>query len=307
MCNILFVNNTKHLCGVHQYGFNIGNTIIKSPKYNFIYIESEADEEVHKYIRDFYPKIIIYNYHSFTLSWAQFIIDRYKDIRHLSIIHEPLDYPNNLDGTISQDPTIIETNNHFKTGRLIFDYINNFSLPKILTIGSFGFPQEDKGYLRIINQVKEEFNEAIIRFHIPFSWVVDPSGRMGDELINKCLELLKETNIKLEISREWMSLQDLLNWLAKNTINVFFYDTKEGRGISGPPDFALSVQRPIALTKSYMFRHLLNTNPSICIEDLSLKEIIDNGIKPLEEFYNIWSENDIIKDYERIIERILNV
>ena len=38
----------------------------------------------------------------------------------------------------------------------------------------------------------------------------------------------------------------------------------------------------------------------------TLKQIIANGIAPLERFYNQWTEPNLILDYERILDRVLN-
>lgn len=54
-----------------------------------------------------------------------------------------------------------------------------------------------------------------------------------------------------------------------------------------------------------MFRHVSSASPSICIEDSSLKQIIDNGIAPLVPFYCEWSEPNFILDYERILDKVL--
>jgi hypothetical protein len=59
------------------------------------------------------------------------------------------------------------------------------------------------------------------------------------------------------------------------------------------------------ITKSAMFRHIYDTEPSICIEETTMKEVIKNGIKPLEKFYEIWSEDAFLSRFEQILEEVL--
>ena len=66
-------------------------------------------------------------------------------------------------------------------------------------------------------------------------------------------------------------------------------------------DYALSVQKPIAINKSNMFSHILDATPSICVEDNYLKDIIKNGFAPLHEKYNSWTNENFIHNIESII------
>ena len=55
-----------------------------------------------------------------------------------------------------------------------------------------------------------------------------------------------------------------------------------------------------------MFRHLFDCYPSICIEDNSLKAILGNGVMHLERLCEEWSPENLLWDYERIINDILS-
>lgn len=95
----------------------------------------------------------------------------------------------------------------------------------------------------------------------------------------------------IEASHQFLSHDALLDWLSQNTINCFFFDKCEGRGVSSSIDYALAVRRPIA-----MFRHIRKTTSSIVIDEMSLKEIIANGTKPFERYYQEWTKEKLIKD-----------
>jgi hypothetical protein len=302
MTKILFLNNNIILCGVHEYGYNIAQTISKSTSYDFIYKEVTSKDELFNLLKldDF--KAIIYNYHPSTLPWVANDLElELPNLIHIGLVHEP-EYGAPFKYKISQDPSFEECPPYFKQySRNIFDYTNTIPLPEIPTIGSFGFAWADKGFEHMVTQVKKEFDIAKIRLHLPRSHFGDPLGKMGDSMIKTCNDLLRGSNIQLEFSREWKSLNELIDWLAQNSINAFFYDYKENRGISGPPDFAIAARRPIILTKSYMFKHLWEANPSIFIEDVTIKQAISNGLTSLLPFYEKWSEKKLVEDYDRIV------
>ncbi|MGV2387471.1 MAG UNVERIFIED_CONTAM: hypothetical protein LVR29_01470 [Microcystis novacekii LVE1205-3] len=111
---------------------------------------------------------IIYNYNPTTMPWISDETRNKIKIPQIGTIHEV--NPKVAEGAnrelfdyhITPNPTLV-TNNPivFKTGRLIPDYQNNYSLPSIPTIGSFGFATPDKGFEKLVLAVQEEFDEAI--------------------------------------------------------------------------------------------------------------------------------------------------
>jgi hypothetical protein len=212
-----------------------------------------------------------------------------------------------FDYHLCQDPDMIINNPCvLKTKQLVYPYTNITPLPETPTIGSFGFGTPGKGFDRLVEQVQKEFDTAIIRINLPFNDVVDINGTThAIPTAKKCREKLYKPGVILEITHTFFTEPQLLDFLAGNTINCFLYDTKMSLGISGPGLHALAVHRPMAITRCGMFRHLLKASPSICIEDSSLKEIIANGLAPLEVFYKEWSEEEFIKDYEMILDRVV--
>ncbi|MHA2047132.1 MAG: hypothetical protein ACW99G_20260 [Candidatus Thorarchaeota archaeon] len=304
MDKVLFINSSITACGVHQYGFNIAQTIKKHSKsYDYDYRECNSEAEFISILTSHPYVAVIYNYHPSTIGWAtQRLENRCPNVPHIAIVHEPGLHGAPFKYKVSQDPTAEEKPPYFKQySRNIFDYENLYPDPEVPTIGSFGFAWADKGFEMMVDQIKKEYTVAKVRLHLPKSHFGDPRGDLGTHVASTCADMLKGTDISLEVSREWKSLYDLIDWLAQNTINAFFYDYKDGRGISGPPDFAMAARRPMILTKSYMFKHLWNTSPSIFIEDSSISQVIKQGLKPLEPYYEIWSEEKLTDDYDRII------
>jgi len=308
----LIVSHTVKTCGIYQYGINITRALQKSLRYSFVYVECSNEQELEQSIIDNNPSIIIYNYYPATMPWLTSQITRKYNIMQLGVMHEVTQEQADKASTemfdyhLCPDPTLIVNNSCIiKTPRLIAPYINSTFISEIPTIGSFGFGISDKGFEKLIATVQNEFDRAHIILHMPFNEVIDPEGRYHAlNTAQKCRESLKKSGVSLTIHHDFLELHQLLDFLASNTLNVFFYDVNKDRGISSCIEHALAVQRPIAITKCKMFRHVFNTNPSICIEDLSLTEIIKNGVSPLIPFYNEWSEDNFILKYESIIDHL---
>jgi len=212
-----------------------------------------------------------------------------------------------FDYHLCPDPTLVENNPFvFKTRRLIPPYINSQNIPEIVTVGSFGFGFGDKGFERLVETVQQEFDNARIVLNLPFNDIVDKEGKSyALATSERCMSMLSKPGIELVIKHDFLSKQQLLDFLAANTLNAFFYDPHKQLGISSTIEHALAVKRPLAITKCGMFRHVSSASPSICIEDSSLRQIIDNGISPLLPFYSEWSELSFISDCERILDTVL--
>jgi SAM-dependent methyltransferase len=311
---ILIVSHKEQQCGVYQYGRNIADALKKSEKYDFIYAECSNAKEFFPIVKNVIPVAIIYNYHPLTLPWLKKKIIRKIKARHIDIIHEITQhFADSADDSffqyhIAPDPTLLLNNPIvFKTGRLVSKYVNRYTLPEIPTIGSFGFGVAGKGFEKLISTVQDEFDKAIIKLHIPFAAFGDSDGGKAHAIAQRCKELIVKPGIKLLLSHEFLSQEQLLDFLAQNSINAFFYEENKGRGLSSVIDHALAVQRPIAITKSNMFRHISSAYPPICIEESNLKEIMNNGCEPLLQHNREWSESNLIWDYERIIGKVLSI
>lgn len=314
LTKVIIISHKEKQCGIYQYGINIAEALKKSDHFNFIYAECSNKNELDYIISYHNPAVIIYNYYPITMPWLTKEITRQYPLPQLGIMHEVTqkDADNAdqemFDYHLCPDPTLkINNSIIFKTKRLIPPYINSKKLPDIVSIGSFGFGFDDKGFEHIVTSVQDEFDEAIINFLIPFNDIMDKYSKKCALLTaKKCKKLIKKPGIKLNISHKFLTKKQVLDFLANNTINAFFYESEKNRGISSTIDYALAVQRPIAITKCGMFRHILSAKPSINIEDSSLKDIISNDIVPLVRFYNEWSEAAFIMDYERLINQVIN-
>jgi hypothetical protein len=319
MKTVLIVNHKEKQCGIHQYGEDIYEALKKSTEYNFRYAECLDERELRRAIfRAPQANAVIYNYYPFTMPWLNGNLTRdYAfnscKIKHLGIMHEvtreEADKATNelFDYWLCPDPTLITENPlALRTKRLIPPYINKIPLPDVPTIGSFGFGFSDKGFERIVTVVQDEFDKAVIRFLMPVNPLVGTEYSIHNPMrtAKRCEKILKNTDIKLDISHQFLDKKGVLDFLAGNTVNCFFYDVNKDKGISSVIDYALAVHRPIALTKCGMFRHMFSSQ-EIFIENCLLEQIIFFGTEPQIPYTYIWSEKAFIEDYERILGRVL--
>lgn len=318
--NILFISHPEKQCGVHEFGKNVAETIKSSSKYNFIYAECGSMDDLRKAIDQHQPAAIIYNYYASTLPWLrEKIIHKTfrslnKDIAvpQIGIMHEVTQEKANLADTvlfdyhIAPDPTLLLKNPIvYKTGRLIPRYDNRFTLPEIPVIGSFGFATPNKGFEDVVRAVDKEFDSAVIRFNIPSADFGDKDGSNAKRIVEACRQLITKPGIKLDVSHDFLSKNQVLAFLAQNTLNVFLYQDKRGRGISSTTDYALAVDRPVAVSDSIMFRHLHHVEPSVVYGRASLKDIINHGTSPLKILIRDWDESNLTWEYERIVNSVL--
>jgi hypothetical protein len=334
---ILYVSHKKAQCGIYVFGKSITDVLQQSKRYQFVRVECSSLNEFHEAISEYTPAGIIYNYSPVVLPWVVTHVASklYKNniasitIPQIGIIHEitqqvadsAVNYKNNFfvsgayrlsnslfDYYITPDPTLLLRNPIvYKTGRLIPPYQNNFPIPSKPVIGSFGFGTPKKGFENIVKLVQDEFDEATIRFNIPAAdFGCDKQGVHAREIAQRCKSFITKPGIRLIVTHEFMDDKGMLDFLAQNTVNVFLYehDAMSGKGLSSAVDNAMAVQRPVAISNGVMFKHLFDVTPSICVTKNSLKTIIQNGFAPLQKHFDEWNAENLIWEYERILDSI---
>jgi SAM-dependent methyltransferase len=309
---ILFVSHSKARCGVHQFGRNVAEALRASRRYDFQYVECGSPDDLRQALSRVRPVAVVFNYYPSTLPWLRRRHLREIAVPHLGILHEVTQKVADAAGDwrfdywIAPDPTLLLSNPLvFKTGRLVPRFAERPAAPPVTTIGSFGFGLGGKGFERLIDTVQEQFDEAVIRLHIPYADFGDSSGAGARAIAATCRARLRKPRIRLELSHDFLSQEALLAFLAGNTLNAFFYEEQRGRGIASVTDHALAVGRPIAITRSTMFRHLWDLRPSICVEEAPLPEIIARGTSALDRRAAEWSPENLVWDYERIVSAAL--
>jgi SAM-dependent methyltransferase len=304
---VLYVNNQKRQRdGVYQFGKRIGNILKNSEKCRFIYLETDSKEEYWEKVDKYKPSGVIYNLHFYNsnMPWIDSSIlnlTRKKQIFQVTTFHD-LPLGKGFDYYIGTYPDFPENEIVFSTPRPLFRYENRYPVSQIPIMNCFGFIG-DQDFVQFAQMVNHEFDDAIVNFHIPYN---DAGyGQCPTDVATACRSAITKKGIKVNFTHEFMSDDELLDFLAKGSLNVFLYSKRRGRGCASTLDFALSVKRPIAITKSNAMAHIYNAKPSICVEDRSLKEIMASGFGPLESYYEKWRPEKFIEAYEKIVEKIL--
>jgi SAM-dependent methyltransferase len=333
MKTVLFVTHRQKQCGVYEFGKQVFHALYGSTKYRFVKAECDSISELLRTIEVNGPDAIIYNYHPSVMPWVCTRVSKgvYRNniagikVLQIGLIHEVTQevadtataYRNTFilgrmqkklnalfDFYIAADPTLLLKNPLvFKTGRLVPEYAPH-PPPPVFTVGSFGFATPKKGFEKIVEQVQEEFDEAIIRLNMPSADFGDANGARARAIAERCRTSIYKKSIQLKVSHEFFTEDQLLKFLAGNSMNVFMYEDTGGRGISSAVDNALAVQRPLAVTRCPMFRHVLSASPTVCVDESSLKTIFNNGCAPLEKISKHWDKAHLVWDYERILDSV---
>lgn len=312
---VLIVNHTEPACGVYQFGRNLFEALRDSDgKYAFAIADCADEAAVRASIDRENPVAVIYNWHpathpfidkAFTLRMGSPKIPAIGFYHEITADAAEAVEDDRFDCWICGDPSLDSSNPFiFKSGRPLPVYQNTQPLPAVTTIGTFGFGFPNKGFARLAAMVQEQFDEAVIRMHIPFSAFFDPDGREARARIDEARALIRKPGIRIEASHELLSKQGLLDFLAGNSLNAFLYDDMP-RGIASTIDYALAVDRPIAISKSYMFRHVWNATPSILVEERTLPQILAAGTAPLQPFRQAWAGKALVREYSEIVDRVL--
>ena len=305
---VFLVNHKVKNCGVYQYGKRVASILSKSKNLLVHYLEMDDSNDFLTQVNIHNPSVIVYNHLTGTMPWVDttFVNQlRQRGIKQGTIVHN-VAYSTFFDFYLHQDPNYNVHQNNYKLLRPLFEYNKSVAVdPHKIKIGSFGFGFASKQYEQLCACVRDNFLRTNVpvelRLHLTHSHFCENSRDIQNIKYNAS-RILNNPNINLVITTDFISDDDLLDFLAENDLNIFFYQKyHEYNGISSSVDYALSVKRPIAICKSNMFSHIWNTKPSICVEEMALTDIINMGITPLEQYYNSWSHNKFIEVFEHNI------
>jgi hypothetical protein len=311
---ILFLNHKIEKCGVYQYGRRVYDILKKTEDIEYIYKEVDCLQEYHECL-NLHPSLnyIIYNYHCSTMSWLT-NDNIQKKIKNIGIPHESPEYL--FDIICNIDPNAVEIENNYSLPRPIYENVDEiiqnyqFTNPEIIDFitkytdtdlpifGSFGFGFENKGFDKIVKMVNEQYDKAIIKLVIPIAHF-DPYP-MINQIRESCMSQNLKSGIKLMISHDFFSNEEILYFLKSNTMNLFLYDEMIGRGISSTIDYAISVKRPFGISNSYMFRNIYSDQ--ICVYKNSIQYCMNNSIDLIDNLLKKYSNENMINKFKKIIE-----
>lgn len=315
--NILFLNHTIESCGVYQYGLRLVNILKKSDINNYIYQEIDNYIVYLRVLNSYKPDVIIYNYHCSTMAWLNNETIQ-KTVKNIGISHES--DRSLFDIILSIDPDETENNNIFNIPRPIYQnvskIINTHKItnkeienfigynegPNIPIFGSFGFGFQNKGFDKIISIINSQYDKAIIKLIITYAHF-DPNRDINiNSVLQLCGRISLKPNIKLMITHNFLSNEEILLFLKSNTCNIFLYDKMMGRGISSVIDYAISVNKPFIISDSDMFRNIYSDD--ICVYKTNISTAIENSNNLLPSYLDKYSNDKLISKVDSIIHNI---
>ena len=320
---VLFLNHKKENCGVQQYGLRIYNIIRKSTNYIYIYAEVENANEFNNILKQCDDVIaVIYNYCSGTMDWLNSNTVA-KGKKNIGIIHEWTSdrfqqASSYFDAVCNIDPTVGECGKHYSLPRPIFEDINLSHIPSTKTIrefieynegpevpifGSFGFGFPNKGHARVIEFIEQRFDRAIIKFVMPEAFFDGNKNRTNSDTVARCHQQNKKKGVKLMITHEFFTEDDILKFLSSNTMNIFLYDDLPGNGISSTIDYALSVKRPLGISTSHMFKHILSKE--VCLYWSSVEYCMDKSVEWCNQFLDKYSHENMISKIDHVVDKLV--
>lgn len=303
MSKVLFLNHTQTHCGVYSFGKRLFDLASKSKTTEYVYRELETKEEYNRFLKEVAPEFIVYNWYPITMSWlTEDMIISNKNTKHYFIFHDGY-MRQNFDkylfsGAIGKDINL-PSEKVVVLPRPLLKYSGAYPENKLPTIGSFGFGGWQKGFPDIAKYVAESFDKAIINILMPFAYFGDKDGIETKKIAERCHELNIYPGIELNIKHDFCSDEEVLTFLAGNDLNIFLY-VSSNQGLSSVLDFAVSVKRPIALRNDPMFKHLYKDE--ICVDNFTIKEILEKGITPLQEYYDKWNIDNFANEVDKIYE-----
>lgn len=309
--NIFVINHSVQNCGVYQYGKRFGTIASKSKNHNFMYFEVDSESRFEELYEKHNPEIVIYNHLTGTMPWVtEQLVSKYRDmgVNQFLIVHN-VGYSTFFDYYLHQNPYHPEVDDkNFALCRPLFDYTPRQVIrdPDVLNIGSFGFGFRVKYFDQICKLVNEQlsYKKVQVNLHLTSSHFC-PNANDIQSIKIDCMRALNHDNISLNMTHDFLTDQEMLDFLYANDLNIFFYQNYSGyNGISSTIDYALSVKKPLAICRSNMFSHIWDVQPSICVENNSLLAIMNNGFTPLEEKYNSWTNEKFIHNLETIVESV---
>jgi hypothetical protein len=286
----IFINSIESRCGVHQYGLRLYNSI--KDRLLIDYATVGTLEEYLEAIKG-YEKVVI-NYYC---SLFHFLNKSNQDesIKYFYIDHTDIFYDIRPGTLINNDP------NH-KNGiprPLVFNDTTNYPPPNLNNpvIGSFGFGFLNKQFDKVIEIVQMEFDNATIRLLIPGAFWGDPNGDEARMTAERCRQRIRKQGIKLQVCHDFLPDEEVFKFLEGNDLNLFMYPQYNNKGCSSAPDYALGVNRPIAISDSDMFRHIYDD--SICAYKTRLRTIMENGPVVNKKFRELWSKDAMVSSIQK--------
>lgn len=308
MKTIAFIVDKDIRNSITGYALSVFNILQTSTKYNYVLVHcplkrADGEEKFIRWLNGLNADAIIYNWYPSGDNWLwddmmqfvnkpQFVIGGHEHVPKFDVPKHQWSawYEAETTDRLTPLPRPVATYPDIK-----------YSPPgDRIKIGSFGLGLKYKQYPKIVEMVNEQFSDVVVDLNFHMSYTPHTFSETNSEA-QKCVALAA-LNVNLNIDFTFLETShDIVKFLNGNDINVFLYDAG-GRVSSSSLDHALSARKPIALSRSSLFSHLHHI-PGIWAEERSLRDIMNDGIAPLEQVYQEQSNDRFLSAVEPYLDK----
>jgi hypothetical protein len=300
----LFLNTEKAICSIYESGKMCYESLCMARDYNLDYIELSSEKREIATDYDFY----VFNYHWVQMGWLDTkFVKQLSGFKAIIVLEVSPNDPfacvskDDFDAYIVLDPTCIHQQyNVYAFSRPLNaprTKISKYQHKEVPVIGTFGLSFDDKGFDEVVEAVTKEFDEALIRINIPQSELV--SAKEFSDFSDYLTSLLVKEKIRIEMTRYYFDTDELINWCAQNTLNIFLYNRRIGNGLSATTDQAILSGRPLAVSTNPTFRHIHNYITPYPF--WSLRDAIEKSAPLVEKIQQDWSALNFAAKFEVVL------
>lgn len=302
-----FINSLRANCSIYESGLMIYDILKESTGYTLDYVET--DKTLRNYYKVAKPpyNFHIINWHPYTLAIPQQLIVKFP--ARIAIVVEvgPVEYtpitPDFFDAFAIIDPTKKKVpGKYYPLPRPVLRLPIKPLLDKDkLVLGSFGLYSRqfsnEKRFGEIIENANISGRECIVRINLPRpDYTSTPLPIIID--YGKWLKSLAKSNVEVRVTHDYMSREQLVEWLSEHHMNCFPY-YRERAGLAAVTDQSISAGRAIMTTECNTFRHLHKYIGHYPKE--SYPSLVGSTLDGVKQMQEDWSPENFRKEFNEML------
>ena len=302
MKNILVLNNPAKKCGISQLGIRSYDLIKAASPHNVSYLATDNVEVFKNYIEENKIDALVANYFISTMSWSDEFV-RNLEIPKVCIFHDAVSTLKHCsevyDAVVFVKPNFRERDNIVAGVRPIRRFEDKNYSTEEFTIGTHGLCVSPwKRYHEILTVCAKEYPKAKYKFNLVPAELGDINGEITRSTAEYCMKIASLFKLNLEITHHFFEAEsDLIDWLAKNDLNIYLSIGNNDNGPAASADLGISAQKPIVVNRDKMYEHFF---PYISnYPDSTLKELYEKNQTAVKDLYHLWDEHKYYEGFVR--------
>jgi hypothetical protein len=305
----LFLNQPQAQCSIYESGRMVYEALKSSERFSLEYFTLSPETCGKIPAADFY----LFNYHHATMAWLNPKSFSLLPGKKISTVLEmlpgnPFVYvsPEYFDAYLVLDPTMnIENPKVYGFPRPLEPAVNirPYEEKPVPWIGTFGFATPGKGFEHVVEAVNREFDRALVRINIPVATFAEETtaglqNRNYAEYLSEISQRMAKPGIEVQVTREFMSKEQLIDWCAQNTLNCFLY-CRNQPGLSATTDQCITAGRPMAVSANETFRHIHQY--LLPYPEMGLRESLNASQESVERMREEWTTKNFQLRFEEML------